>query len=198
LSFISGRVFMDVNNNGMYDYGDEPMPNVDVVIDGKSETRTDRNGIYSFHFVKSGQHSVNVNLGSMPAEIGTAQRAQSVDTRLLSHARVNFPLEVMGSMSGTVYFDSNNNGQMDDGEEGIPNAVLALNGYMTTTDKGGEFRFANLASGTYVLEPKVLPPETMATRPELLYVSIRPGVDIEDYTLGVVKKERPVNRKVFD
>ncbi len=198
LSFISGRVFMDVNNNGMYDYGDEPMPDVDVVIDGKSETKTDKNGIYSFHFVRSGQHSVNVNLGCIPAEIGTARRTQFLDTRLLSQARVNFPLEVLGSMSGTVYFDGNNNGQMDEEEDGIPNVVLSLNGYMTTTDKDGEFRFANLASGTYVLEPKVLPPETMATRQELLYVFIKPGAEVKDYTLGIAKKERPINKKVFD
>jgi hypothetical protein len=174
------------------------MSDIDVVVDGKNETKTDRNGIYSFHFVRSGEHSVNVNLGCMPAEIGTAHRTQSVDTRLFSQARINFPLEVMGSMSGKVYFDSNNNGKMDDDEDGIPNVVLALNGYMTTTDKDGDFRFANLASGTYVLEPKVLPPETIATRQELLYVFIKPGVDVEDYALGVVKKERPVNKKVFD
>ena len=197
-SFISGRVFMDVNNNGMYDYGDQPMPDIDVVIDGKSETRTDKNGIYSFHFVRSGEHTVNVNFGCIPAEIGTAHRKQVVDTRLFSQARIDFPLEVMGSMSGRVYFDSNNNGEMDEGEDGIPNVVLALNGYLTTTDRSGEFRFANLASGTYVLEPSVLPPETMAIRQELLYVFIKPGVDIEDYTLGIIKKERPVNKKVFD
>ncbi len=134
----------------------------------------------------------------MPAEIGTAQRRQFIDTRLLSQARVNFPLEVLGSISGRVYFDSNNNGQMDIDEEGIPNAVLALNGYMTTTDKNGAFRFANLSSGTYVLEPKVLPPETMAIRQEVLYVFVKPGAEIADYALGIVKKERPVNRKVFD
>lgn len=198
LSFISGRVFMDVNNNGLYDYGDEPLPDIEVIIDGKTETRTDKNGIYSFHFVKSGQHSVDLNLGSMPAEIGTSQRTRSIDTRLLSQARINFPLEVLGSISGRVYFDGNNNGQMDRDEEGIPNAVLALNGYMTSTDRNGAFRFANLASGTYVLEPKVLPPETMATRQEVLYVFVKPGVTIEDYTLGITKKERPVNKKVFD
>jgi len=198
LTFISGRVFMDVNNNGMYDYGDQPMPDIDVIIDGKNETRTDKNGIYSFHFVRSGEHTVNVNLGCIPAEFGTAHMRQVVDTRLFSQARIDFPLEVMGSMSGKVYFDSNNNGEMDEGEDGIPNAVLALNGYLTTTDRRGEFRFANLSSGTYVLEPKVLPPETMATRQELLYVLIKPGMDIEDYTLGIVKKERPVNKKVFD
>ncbi len=198
LSFISGRVFMDVNNNGIYDFGDSAMADIDVVVDGKSTAKTDRNGVYAFRFVRSGRHSINVNFGCMPAEIGTAHRTQSVDTRFLSQARINFPLEVMGSLRGTVYFDNNNNGQMDDSEEGVPNVVLALNGYLTTTDGDGKFRFANLASGTYMLEPKVLPPETVTTRQEFLYVYIRPGADFEHYTLGIMKKERPINKKVFD
>ncbi|UCD19465.1 MAG: hypothetical protein JSU64_08660 [candidate division WOR-3 bacterium] len=198
LSFISGRVFMDGNNNGIYDLGDKAIPDIEVVIDGRSTTKTDKNGVYMFSFVRSGQHSVNVNLGCMPAEIGTAQRSQSVDTRLLSQARIDFPLEVLGSLSGSVFFDNNNNGQKDEDEDGVPNVVLALNGYLTATDTDGAFRFANLAPGTYVLEPKVLPPETIAARQELLFVYIKPGVSIKDCRLGVVRKERPVKKKVFE
>lgn len=198
LSFISGRVYMDVNNNGMYDFVDRVMPDIDVVIDGKSATKTDKNGIYIFAFVRSGRHSVYVNFGCMPAEIGTASRARTVDTRLLSQARIDFPLEVLGSVSGTVYYDHNNNGEMDEEEDGVPNVVLALNGYLTTTDKNGEFRFANLAAGTYVLEPKVLPPETFAARQEQLYLFVKPGAAFEGYKLRLVKQERPIKKTIFD
>ena len=198
LSFISGRVYMDVNNNGMYDFGDKAMSDIDVVIDGKSEAKTDKNGVYMFPFVRSGRHAVYVDFGCMPAEIGTASRTRTVDTRLLSQARIDFPLEVLGSLSGTVYYDHNNNGERDQEDDGVPNVVLALNGYLTATDKNGEFRFANLAAGTYVLEPKLLPPETFAARQEQLYLFVKPGADFAGYELRLIKQERPVDKKVFD
>jgi hypothetical protein len=196
-SFVSGHVFMDVNSNGFFDVGDKPVPDVSVMLDGTSEVKN-KYGQYMFSFVKSGKHPLDVNLGCIPAEIGTAERAQIVDTRLLSQAQIDFPLEVLGSIGGTIYFDDNNNGQMDDSEKGVSNVVIALNGYLTTTDQDGRFRFANLASGTYTMEPKVLPPETVAARQELLYVYIQPGSHFADYTLGIVKKQRPVNKKVFE
>ena len=197
-SFVSGRVFMDVNSNGMFDAGDRVVPDVTVVMDGKDEATTDKNGVYTFSFVKSGKHTLSVNLGCVPAEIGTAHRSHRLDTRFLSQTRLDFPLEVLGSVGGVVYYDVNNNGERDVDEKGVPNAVLALNGYMTTTDTNGRFRFANLASGTYVLEPRVLPPETIAAQRELLYVYIVPGSHFSGYELGVVEKQRPINKKVFD
>jgi hypothetical protein len=197
-SFVSGHVYMDINSNGFFDVGDKPVPDVSVVMDGTSEVKTSKSGHYMFSFVKSGKHTLKINLGCMPAEIGTAERTYTVDTRVLSQAKVNFPLEVLGSIGGTVYFDDNNNGQKDEEEKGVPNVVIALNGYQTTTDQGGRFRFANLASGTYTLEPKVLPPETSSARQELLYVHIQPGSHFADYALGIVKKQRPVNKKVFE
>lgn len=197
-SFVSGHVFMDVNSNGYFDAGDRPVSDVSVVMDGTSEVKTNKNGQYVFSFVKSGKHTLKVNLGCIPAEIGTAEGARTLDTRLLSQAKVDFPLEVLGSIGGTVYFDDNNNGQKDEEEKGVPNVVIALNGYQTTTGQDGRFRFANLASGTYTLEPKVLPPETSSARQELLYVHIQPGSHFADYTLGIVKKQRPVNKKVFE
>ncbi len=197
-SFVSGHVYMDVNSNGYFDAGDKPVSDVSVMMDGKSEVRTNKKGRYMFSFVKSGKHTLDVNLGCIPAEIGTSERARTIDTRLLSQAEVDFPLEVLGSIGGQVYFDDNNNGQLDNGEGGVPNVVIALNGYLTTTGKDGRFRFANLASGTYTLEPKVLPPRTATARQEMLYVYIQPGSHFDDYTLGIVKKQRPINKKVFD
>ncbi len=198
MSFVSGRVFMDVNSNGFFDVGDRPVPDVSVVLDGRNKITTDDKGNYMFTFVKTGKHTLDLNLGCMPAEIGTARRTQMIDTRAFSQAKIDFPLEILGSVSGMVYFDTNGNGQMDQGEAGVPNVVLALNGYQTTSGQDGHFRFANLASGTYTMEAKILPPETTAARQEMLYVYIQPGSHFADYKLGVVKKERPVNKKVFD
>ena len=197
-NFISGHVYMDVNSNGYFDVGDKPVSDVSVIMDGTKEVRTNKKGRYVFAFVRSGKHTLNVNLGCIPAEIGTSERAKTLDTRLLSQAQVDFPLEILGSVGGKVYFDDNNNGQYDRDEIGVPNVVIALNGYLTTTGQDGRFRFANLASGTYTLEPKVLPPETTAARQEMLYVYIQPGSHFADYTLGIVKKQRPINKKVFD
>jgi len=101
-------------------------------------------------------------------------------------------------VSGIVYLDRNNDGQMDGDESGAPNVVLALNGFLTTTDERGVFRFANLASGTYILEPRTMPPETYPAQKQMLYVYVQPGADLEGCMVALVKKERPANIKVFD
>jgi hypothetical protein len=195
-SSVYGRVYMDINNNGMYDVEDQAVPDVEVMLDNKKTAMTTHNGSYSFSFVKAGAHNVNLNLGSIPAEIGTEKNTIMVTTGLFSKEQVDFSLEELGMIEGLVFYDENKNGTHDTGEAGVPNAVLALNGYLTTTGQNGRYRFANLVPGTYVLEPRVLPQKTMlsATIP---YVYVVPGMSVSDYNLGIVEEERPVKRKVF-
>jgi len=198
LSFITGKVFMDLNNNGIFDYEDRAVSDIEVILDGKDVIKTDKNGNYQFSFVPSGEHTLNLNLINVPAEIGAGKGQRSVNTRFLSRARVHFPLGELGSIEGLVYYDDNKNGKMESDERGIPNVVIGLNGYLTTTDTRGRFRFANLMSGTYSLEVKVLPPETFLSVPEISYIHLKPGERFQDYQIGVIRKERPVQKKRFE
>lgn len=61
----------------------------------------------------------------------------------------------VGSFSGKVWNDQNNNGVMDEDEAGVANVVLKLTGtksnvaYQITTDDTGDYRFSLLRNDTY-------------------------------------------------
>ena len=79
----------------------------------------------------------------------------------------------LGSLSGFVYADANNNGSKDAAEKGIGNVPVTLTGVAngkpvtvasTTTNPDGSYSFANLAPGTYAVvegaTPGYLPDST--------------------------------------
>ncbi len=197
LGFIGGRVFMDLNRNGLFDTLDRVVPDIEVLLDGREAARTDRDGNYRFTFVPTGPHQIAVNFGCLPAEIGAGKRAEKLDIKFLSKARVNFPLGELGYVEGFVFNDDNKNGKRDSQETGVPNVVIALNGFMTTSDAKGKYRFANLPAGSYAISVKVLPPETHLTVPGDIIVHIEPGSRLEAYNIGVLAKERPIQKKTF-
>ncbi len=71
----------------------------------------------------------------------------------------------VGSLSGKVFEDVNNDGVMDEGEPGVAGVTLRLKGKKTgadfelTTDETGVYRFANLPNDTYVMTAEL--PEGM-------------------------------------
>jgi hypothetical protein len=198
LGFISGRVFMDVNSNNIFDVEDQAVSDIEIILDGKEVIKSDNKGNFHFSFVPTGEHTLMLNLGCMPAEIGTDKRTVIVRTGFFSKAKVDFPLGHLGLIEGVVYYDDNRNGKREMDEPGVPNCVIALNGFVTTTDRNGKFRFANLTPGTYALEPKILPPETFLSIPELTFIHIKPGEEFKDYEIGLVRKERPIKNKIFE
>lgn len=57
-----------------------------------------------------------------------------------------------GELTGMVYLDANNNGQLDAGEIGAANVTVVLDGrFSVQTDANGRFDFAAVASGHHVL-----------------------------------------------
>ncbi len=72
-------------------------------------------------------------------------------------------------IDGRVYVDTNNNGVPDAGELGIAGVTIVLSGIdesgktvtaTTTTDAAGNYRFINLAPGTYRVTQPTQPPST--------------------------------------
>lgn len=69
----------------------------------------------------------------------------------------------LGQLGDLVWFDANNNGLQDPGEQGVPGVSVALlnaSGNVintTVTDKDGQYRFVNLANGTYYVRFSNLP-----------------------------------------
>ncbi|WP_417749945.1 SdrD B-like domain-containing protein [Rosistilla oblonga] len=104
--------------------------------------------------VNTGTTGVIVNTATVSAtqtETNTANNTAS-DTTTVD------PMD--GTLSGSVYFDANRNGQRDAGETGIEGVLITLTGTdlmgnnidrTETTDSNGDYLFDNLAAGTYRL-----------------------------------------------
>lgn len=58
-----------------------------------------------------------------------------------------------GSISGTVYFDTDNNGRREASEGGVPGVTVILDKrYVTRTDAQGRYEFAYVATGDHTIE----------------------------------------------
>jgi uncharacterized repeat protein (TIGR01451 family) len=57
---VTGRVFIDMNDDGIYDHGEEGAEGVVVLLDGTRSSTTDRRGNFSFSDVSPGAHMVSL------------------------------------------------------------------------------------------------------------------------------------------
>ncbi len=70
------------------------------------------------------------------------------------------PGDGAGRVTGIIYFDQNDDGRMNSGEQGVANLTVILNGkFVTRTDSTGRFEFPQVRSGNNVItvQPDNLP-----------------------------------------
>ena len=63
---VSGVIFLDANNDGRFDAGEQGAPNVTVILDGRYVARTDAQGRFEFPSVIEGRHVVTVVPDNLP------------------------------------------------------------------------------------------------------------------------------------
>ena len=184
-SDISGRVFVDCNDNGVFDIGEEGIAGVTIALTGTdffnqpvtSITTTAADGTYSFTKLEPGKYNLAETqpagffdgkdqlgfvVGAPASDNGTAGNDTFTNIFLEggdSHARdYNFGELLHNNLSGTVYFDANDNGVQDSGETGIAGATLALTGtndlgqainQTITSSANGSYSFTDLRPGNY-------------------------------------------------
>jgi hypothetical protein len=90
------------------------------------------------------------------------------------------PTTATGSVTGVAYHDLNGNNWLDDGETGLPGAVIVLRQdgsevYMTTSGADGTFWFLNINPGQYTLSEKI-PPAGYLLSPTTFQLYVTPGV----------------------
>jgi hypothetical protein len=168
---ISGFVYVDANNNGLFDSGEIPIPDVLVSLSG-SATRTvftGSDGSYRFDNLVDGiytvtqSQAVNYNDGrdtqGTPI-LGTAENDRFVNLLLESNvAATNYNFGELpqivpanNSISGFVYRDSDNDGVFDPEEVPIEGVNIHLFGPVTssfTTRRDGFYSFTDLPDGVY-------------------------------------------------
>jgi uncharacterized repeat protein (TIGR01451 family) len=69
---LVGRVFDDVNGNGLFDDGDKPMPNVRLYLNSGQSVITDSQGLYSFPSLNDGALVIALDPVTLPPGLALA------------------------------------------------------------------------------------------------------------------------------
>ncbi len=184
---IGNFVWEDLNGDGIHDAGEPGLPGIKVILTGTDgtgsdvvnrETTTDDNGEYWFEGLAPGTYTVT--FVTPEGYVFTTQDADgegllgennsdadpvtgsTPEIELLSGRTADYVDAGMfvPSVAGTVYIDSNDNGQKDPGEWGIPGVYVRLLGTddlgdpvdaWVRTDADGNFRFTHMRAGQYEL-----------------------------------------------
>lgn len=207
---VGNRVWVDANNNGLYDAGETFFSgatvnlyldaNDDGVPDGAAirTTTTDTNGLYLFdglapnnyiigvvtptNYVRSSVNGgdpdnnidndnngatvsgnetrslpVTLSLGAEPTGENPNDTTTTADNS--GNLTVDFGFTRSYSIGNRVWFDTNNNGQINAAEVGISGVSVSLLAstdlttalQTTTTDASGYYRFDNVVAGSYVI-----------------------------------------------
>ncbi|MDH6170601.1 hypothetical protein M2282_005776 [Variovorax boronicumulans] len=94
---IAGRVFFDANRDGEQQSGEGGAANVEVQLDGRYRTTTDRDGRFEFPLVTTGRHQLSLTPESVPLPWGTAgDGGVSVDVPLRGQATTSIPVVKVG------------------------------------------------------------------------------------------------------
>jgi serine-aspartate repeat-containing protein C/D/E len=185
---ISGTVFNDANGNGTQDGSEAGITGVELYLDlkldgtldaGDPTTTTQTSGVYTFTMLAAGTYRVRQVLPS--GQTLTTPSTGYYDVTIASNSQItikNFGDEaattfVPGTISGTVFSDTNANGTQDSGEAGLADATAYLDlnkdgtldsgDPVASTNAAGTYTFTNLVAGTYRVREELPAGETLTS-----------------------------------
>ncbi|MDP2930347.1 MAG: SdrD B-like domain-containing protein [bacterium] len=168
--YISGKAILD--NIAISDpTGDRPLTfNIGTVTAG--QTRTLKYQLVVGSGVSFGNYE---NTAFAKYSDGTVISNNATETVKV----VPDPLFDLGTVIGKVFWDKNENGIQDKGEETIPNAQIATEeGTLITTDKDGKYHLQAIIPGRHIfrLDERTLPEGSYLTTDKAVIVDITPGI----------------------
>jgi hypothetical protein len=213
---IAGVVYQDTNNNATIDSNEPGIAGITVFLDvdnsgtkdgGEPTTTTATDGTYSFSDLDATPHRARAVLPA-GAVRNTANPATINLTSNTPVTGVAFGLDVLGSMSGTLFVDINGNGVMDAGDtaglEGVTifidanhNAVFDTDETSTTTAASGAYTLSLLHAGTYDIDA-VLPAGYLQTTTELDTTTITLNQDVASKNIGAHLDGRVAGTVYYD
>ena len=103
---VVGKVFVDVNDNGVQDAGERGVPDVEIWTDDGEIASTDADGRFSYRNLRPGHHGFRLDAKSVPAAFqladAAAQELVTRDATGWTTPRVNFRLLPKGGRMSSV------------------------------------------------------------------------------------------------
>ncbi len=162
---LSGVVWDDSDGDGIRDPGETGIGGVTVMVvwegpDGPIalEVVTAPDGSWSLVNIPPGDYSAEIQLDTVPAGFApTTPTTVDVAVPLGGSGFVEHGVAPVSAIGSTVWIDSDQDGELDPDEAGIPGVrVLLINASGATigqqvTDANGEYLFEDLLPGTYTV-----------------------------------------------
>jgi RHS repeat-associated protein len=158
---LGGTAYNDLNGDGVQEAGEPGLSGLTITLtqNGTSlTTTTDSSGNYSFTGVGPGAYTLAETLPSgdiftQPAAPYTYSGTPTGGVNVTGDNFGNFQLV---TLSGTVFYDKNDNHKKDGGEPGISGVTIALDGTnAATTDKSGAYTISGIGPGSHTLTEAV-------------------------------------------
>ncbi len=189
LSSVKGIVYFDKNANGIFDKEDEPMDSIKVLLDGIKSVYTDENGKFTFRFVPPGRHKIYLDLGVLPAEVGTEGEAKTLRIGPFESRYVEFKIARLGRVEGRLFVDLNVNNVFDNHDLPLEGCLVSLNGKKTWTWDDGRFIFANVPPGSYTVKVEYCPQKVIPVDKKEYNIYVMPGDNIKGLDFPFIEGE---------
>lgn len=151
-SEITGIIFNDLNENGIYETNEVGVRKVKILLENGQSARTNSIGAYTFSGVLASEHTASLDLTTLPEgylPLNVPKKTFTVFEGI--RFQLNFPLRASRLLTGRVFADKNKNGYLDTDESGVPNVEVQLGAQKVLTDSEGWYLFDSVKAGTYEL-----------------------------------------------
>ena len=160
---LCGHVYLDNDNNGTQNIGDEDLPDVDVIVTDANGTMytltTDANGNYCTMIVQGpatilvDETDVDFPFGAVVSEGANPTTANAIAGTTVDADPIGY--YVSPGLCGRVFEDQNANGIMDPNEPGIPNITVVIADdsgipQYPETDADGYYCIEVVAGGVFI------------------------------------------------
>lgn len=154
---------------------------------------TGETGDYTFTRVPDGHFELAIDKEKLPATYAWDEQPRPLTVTRGSRERVDLQVIPLNAIRGRVYLDRNRNGRFDE-DEGVPDAVVAVNGSVTATSATGSYAFYNQPPGHYTvrLDVRRLAKGLAPASPAELDVELTADYPLLGVDFRVEKKEMPI------